>query len=111
CYALALYTPNPSIVLALCLGTMTIEVFTEGNPSPGRALTLGPDPTPARVRAGRDIVLDGQISQDGRSSCFACHEGGRTDMLGWSIAGTPTDFKDVMVTQSLLSIADTFPHH
>lgn len=111
CFALKVYPPDESIVLALCLGTMTVEVFTEGNPVPARPLPLGGDPTPASVRRGRDIMSDGQISSAGRSSCFACHPGGRSDHLGWSIAGAPTDIKDVMVTQSLLSIADTFPHH
>lgn len=111
CYTLRVYPQNPSIVLALCLGTMTIEVLAEGNPAPNRPLPLGSDPTPASVRRGRDIMFDGQISADGRSSCQACHEGERSDQLGWSIGNPPADFKDVMVTQSLLSIADTFPHH
>jgi hypothetical protein len=111
CYALRAYAPDDSLVLALCLGSMTIEVFAEGTPTPIHSLPLGNDPTPSQVRRGRDIMLDGQISEFGRSSCFACHEGGRSDQLGWSIAGDPVDLKDVMVTQSLLSIEDTFPHH
>ena len=111
CFALEVYPPNQSVVLALCLGTMSIEVFNDGNPNPVRSLTIGNDSTPASVRRGRDLMSDGSISDHGRSSCFACHPGGRADFLGWSIAGLPTDIKDVMVTQSLLSIADTFPHH
>jgi len=107
CYALRLWNQNK--LLALCLGTMTVEVF-DGTTRVA-SLPLGNDPTPGQVRRGRDIVLDGQISQDGRSTCFSCHEGGRSDQLGWSIANEPIDHKDVMVTQSLLSIEDTFPHH
>lgn len=111
CYALKAWDPDPNVVLALCLGTMTVEVLTEGSSTLGTPLPIGNDPTPPKVRRGRDIVLDGQISADGRFTCFTCHEGGRADQLGWSIANDPTDTKDVMVTQSLLSIEDTFPHH
>jgi hypothetical protein len=111
CYDLAVYPPNEATLLALCLGTMTIEVFSEGTGVPGTPLSLGNDPTPAHVRAGRDLFSDGSLSKDGRFTCFSCHEGGRTDMLGWPLAGTPNDEKDLMVTQSLLGIADTFPHH
>lgn len=110
CYALKRHGPSGAL-LALCLGTMTIEVFPSGASVPSTPLALGNDPTPGQVRRGRDIMLDGRISEFGRSSCFACHEGGRSDQLGWLIPGTPTDIKDVMVTQSLLSIEDTFPHH
>ena len=111
CYDVAVYPPDESKLLALCLGTMTIEVFSEGTAAPGVPLALGNDPTPAHVRAGRDLFSDGALSKDGRFTCFSCHEGGRTDMLGWPLEGTPNDEKDLMVTQSLLGIADTFPHH
>jgi len=107
CYALAVH-PTKGNLVALCLGTMTLEVFDTGQ---AHSLSIGEDPTPATIKEGRRIMLDGSRSLEGRFTCFSCHEGGRTDQLGWGLSDPPKDFKDVMVTQSLLSIRDTFPHH
>lgn len=112
CYGLLTFGTN---LLALCLGTMTVEIFSTSessfNPLPIATLSLGADPTPPEIKAGRAVFLDGSFSQDARSSCAACHVAARSDQLGWSLKGTPNDVKDVMVTQSLLGMADTFPHH
>jgi hypothetical protein len=98
-------------IYALCLGTMTIEVHRRVDGARLGSLDLGFDPTSNQVRRGRDVFLDGTMSQDSRFSCATCHPGGKTDQLGWPISNDPIDHKDVMLTQSLLSIADTFPHH
>ncbi len=112
CYSVKIYDPADGILFALCLGNMTFEVFFWRTQStPVASLPLGFDPTKDQVKRGRDVFLNGKHSEDGRSSCQSCHPGGGSDLLGWSIAGEPDDFKDVMVTQSLLSIFDTFPHH
>lgn len=112
CYGLLSSGTN---LLALCLGTMTVEIFSTlespFNPLSIGSLSLGADPTPPEVKAGRAVFLDGSFSQDARSSCASCHVAARSDQLGWSLKGTPNDVKDVMVTQSLLGMADTFPHH
>jgi hypothetical protein len=112
CYDLELSPLDPQILVALCLGTMTIEVFFwTGSTTAVESLPLGLDPTPDQIRRGRDVFLDGQRSSDARFTCATCHPRGQTDQLGWMLRGHPCDEKDVMVTQSLLSIADTFPHH
>jgi len=72
---------------------------------------LGFDPTPAPIKRGRELWYDGHNSANGRTSCNSCHPGGKSDFLGWQISDDPTDRKDVMVTQSLLGIEDTFPYH
>jgi hypothetical protein len=112
CFSLA-KRPGDPFLAALCLGTMTVEVFnlTTGQRMPGLQRSIGLDPTPAQIRRGRDVFLDGQLSMDGRFSCASCHPRGMTDGLVWGLRGNPTDVKDIMVTQSLFSIADTFPHH
>ncbi len=96
---------------ALCLGTQNIEIFKWDQVWRVLSYPLGYDPTPEQIRRGRDVFLDGRISQDGRSSCASCHAGGGSDQLGWQLSSPPNDTKDVMVTQSLFGIADTFPHH
>lgn len=110
CYDVALFESNPDRILALCLGTMTIEVLNTDFETVAR-LDLGHDPTPAQIRRGRDVFLDGSLSLHSRMSCASCHPGGGTDQLGWSLQDGVVDFKNVMLTQSLLSIEDTFPHH
>lgn len=120
CYSIL---PVGNRIYALCLGTMTIEAFQVlpfVPPTPGtipllpalpNPISLGPDPTPDQIRRGRGVFLDGKLSRDARFSCASCHPRGMADQLGWQLSDYPSDIKDVMVTQSLLSIADTFPHH
>lgn len=106
------------------LGIMNIEAWAIGVSAPFHTYSLGLDPTPAQIRRGRDVFLDGSLSANARFSCASCHPGGMADQLGWPLTASPDpslatpgpvtnpfDVKDVMVTQSLLSIADTFPHH
>lgn len=72
---------------------------------------LGADPTDPRIRHGRELFYDADNSKDGRVTCNHCHPGGGMDLLGWNIQDFPHDHKDLMVTQSLKSIEDTFPYH
>lgn len=74
-------------------------------------LELGADPNPARVKHGREIFYDADNSAAGRLTCAHCHPGGGMDLLGWNIQDFPHDHKELMVTQSLKSIEDTFPYH
>lgn len=74
-------------------------------------LDLGADPEPAFIQAGREHFYDADNSADGRLTCGHCHPGGGKDGLGWNIQDFPHDHKDLMVTQSLLGIEDTFPYH
>lgn len=75
------------------------------------SLNLGADPQPPAVKAGRQIFYDADNSTLGRVTCNHCHPGGGMDLLGWEIKDFPHDHKDLMVTQSLKSIEDTFPYH
>lgn len=113
CYDVEVWPLNEAVVVALCLGTMTIEIYSLAPfvTTPVASVPLGLDPTPDQVRRGRDIFLDGQRSADGRFTCASCHPGGTSDQLGWMLRGHPCDEKDVMVTQSLRRIVDSFPHH
>jgi mono/diheme cytochrome c family protein len=111
CYDIILAPAPFNFVSALCLGSRTIQVFNRTTTALVASLPLGLDPTPDQIRRGRNIFLDGLRSKDGRFSCASCHPRGMSDLLGWPLRGDPTDEKDIMLTQSLLSIADTFPHH
>ncbi|MCK5943963.1 MAG: hypothetical protein KAI24_18405 [Planctomycetes bacterium] len=82
---------------------------------------LGPDPLPLAMQRGRSIFYDATRQQDdngpggqpfhGAVTCNTCHPGGGMDLLGWELSDSEADVKDLMVTQSLLSISDTFPYH
>jgi len=90
---------------------------TTPNADPLSVFDLGEDPQPAAVKRGREIWYDADRSNDAFASvpakvtCNTCHPRGATDMLGWDLTDTPIDRKDLMVTQSLLGIEDTFPYH
>ncbi len=89
--------------------------------SPPFWLDLGPDPLPLEIQRGRSIFYDATrpVEKDannvdkfaGALSCNTCHPAGAMDLLGWGLSDSYADVKDLMVTQSLLSISDTFPYH
>lgn len=99
------------LLFVYCWGTNEIRVIAIANPTIVFPLDLGIDPTPEPIRRGRTTWYDGHRSLNARSSCNTCHPGGKSDFLGWQISDHPTDEKDVMVTQSLLGIEDTYPFH
>jgi len=83
-------------------------------------LDLGPDPQPVAVQQGRSIFYDARRAVDvdangqpfpGAVTCSTCHPAGGMDLLAWALSDSMKDVKDLMVTQSLLSISDTFPYH
>ncbi|MCP3919575.1 MAG: hypothetical protein GY711_28910 [bacterium] len=111
CYDVELYGPNEELILCFCLGSMRLEVFYRPLQLHVSSYDLGHDPTPDQIQRGRAVFLNGQHSEHARSSCASCHPGAMSDQLGWMIGDEPLDSKDVMLTQSLLGIADTFPHH
>ena len=90
-----------------------------GSADPISIHDLGVDPAPAAVARGRRIWYDADNSSDdfaqppvaGKVSCNTCHPRGGMDLLGWELSDPPLDRKDLMVTQSLLGIEDTFPYH
>jgi hypothetical protein len=101
-----------ALLFVHCWGSNKMLVFGLSNLSaPPLTFDLGFDPTPAPIKRGRELWYDAHNSANGRTSCNSCHPGGKSDFLGWQISDDPTDRKDVMVTQSLLGIEDTFPYH
>lgn len=94
-------------------------IVVHGNDTPAVTFRLGTDPLPAAVKRGREIWYDADRSIDdhanppqvGMVSCNHCHPRGGTDLLGWRLEDGVSDRKDMMVTQSLFSIEDTFPYH
>jgi YVTN family beta-propeller protein len=88
--------------------------------------SIGPDPEPSDVRAGRRIFFDASISRHGTVSCASCHPGGHRDGLAWDLGDpqgviTPSPppallpgfhpMKGPMMTQSLRGIIGTEPLH
>lgn len=100
-----------SHVIVHCWGTSELRIYPPLSQTPFAVLSLGEDPLPEPIRDGREIWYDADRSLNGRTSCNTCHPGGKTDFLNWSLSDPPHDHKDAMVTQSLLSIEDTFPYH
>jgi hypothetical protein len=95
-----------------CQQTSNILAFRTTSPSqPPAAMSLGNDPTPAPVQAGRATWYDALPSLDGRTSCNTCHPQGGADGIAWLISNQPVDEKGHMVTQPLLGIEDSFPYH
>lgn len=106
--------PGFTILLVYCWGTNEIKGYTflpSLSTTPLFTVSLGFDPTPPGVAAGREIFYDANRSLDSRTTCGTCHVGGEYDGLAWPLADVPRDHKDVMVTQNLKSIEDTFPFH
>ncbi|MDT7689824.1 MAG: hypothetical protein QOE46_2583 [Acidobacteriota bacterium] len=89
-------------------------------------ISLGFNPEPAAVRAGRKILFDAGLSRHGTVSCASCHLNGHRDGLAWDL-GDPQGSVDVvngggfisnfhpmkgpMTTQSLRGITGTEPLH
>jgi hypothetical protein len=99
------------VLFVHCWGTNKVLAYVIADYSGPIPFDLGFDPTPAAVRRGRELWYDAHRSQAARSSCNTCHPGGKSDFLGWQISDHPSDRKNVMVTQSLLGIEDTYPFH
>ncbi|MFT4539320.1 MAG: hypothetical protein ACI835_001766 [Planctomycetota bacterium] len=122
-----MFTPDGFFHLVYCWGSNEIRVYNTWTVILGMnassnlvapedagligTIDLGVDPTPPKVARGREIFYDADRSLDGRTTCGHCHPGGGMDLIGWNIQDFPHDYKDIMVTQSLKSIEDTFPYH
>ena len=102
-----------TVLLVYCQNTNTIEIFGlfPLTINPVLTLDLGHDPLFEPWKKGRETWYDADKSADGRSSCNVCHPGGGADGIAWQISDSPNDKKDVMVTQTLMGIEDTFPYH
>jgi len=111
-----LFDPTGQILFVYCWGWNKVLAYQWNNiVAPPFWLDLGLDPQPLAVQRGRSTFYDARRSptdgMPGAVTCATCHPGGGMDMLGWQLSASTRDRKDVMVTQSLLGIADTFPYH
>lgn len=111
----------------------TISVISQASVPASRAQTsvvsVGFDPSPAVVRAGRSFLYDAVRSGHGDTACATCHLFGDFDSLAWDLgdpfgtvvpnlnpfkvgAGTPFHpMKGPMTTQSLRGLPDAGPMH
>jgi DNA-binding beta-propeller fold protein YncE len=107
-------------------GANSVQWFDVSNPStvpsaPGRTAALR-DPTPTRVKAGRQEFLKPNSALD-TANCATCHVDARFDGIAWNLSKTlaedtsglpPADFRDrkgVMITQSLAQLEAAAPLH
>ncbi|MFN0244149.1 MAG: cytochrome c peroxidase [Planctomycetota bacterium] len=74
-------------------------------------LDIGFDPTPQKVKEGRELFYSARFSMHNNSSCASCHIEGRTDMLLWNLSDPLRDDKGPMITQTLAGIGRTGPLH
>jgi hypothetical protein len=93
-------------------GRNRIDAYDLVSPTtPIGSVSLGFDPTPADVRAGRALYYSARFSRNNNASCNSCHIEGRTDMLHWNLSDVSRDDKGPMVTQTLASIQRNGPMH
>ena len=107
-------------------GANSVQWFDVSNPATvpttsGRTVALR-DPTPTRVKAGRQEFLKPN-SALGTTNCATCHIDARFDGIAWNLSQTlaedtsglpPADFRDrkgVMLTQSLAQLEASAPFH
>jgi DNA-binding beta-propeller fold protein YncE len=93
-------------------GSNRIDAYDVSAPTaPVASVSLGFDPTPADVRAGRALYYSARFSLHNNASCNSCHIEGRTDMMHWNLSDAVRDDKGPMLTQTLASIQRNGPMH
>lgn len=107
-----------------CRAAGTVKSFDASQsaqlPTPIATIAL-PDPTPDRVKVGRQLFLTPR-SGAGTANCASCHIDGRIDGVAWNLSKTASaapsganpafiDRKGVMVTQFLLGLEGAAPFH
>ncbi|MCG8592345.1 MAG: hypothetical protein MJE66_23890, partial [Proteobacteria bacterium] len=112
--------------LAYVLNTVdsSLSVVDVSDPEAPQVLrqgkTIGSDPTPPDVRAGRALFMSARASTSGTFSCESCHPNGNMDQLQWTIntAESPEDGPDFpgaepepRTTMPIRGLRDTLPLH
>lgn len=96
--------PSEQVVYTYCSGTNTIDV---DRIAPTRSdfgtYSVGYDPTPEKVRRGRELFYDGAFSRHNNASCATCHVEGGIDLVPWNLSVPVFDEKGPMITQSLFA--------
>ena len=105
-----LFMPSQNYLFVHCWGTNKVETYNvAATPTHAFTLDLGFDPTPVSVQAGRRLFYDAKNSAKNNASCASCHPEGRSDLVVWNLADTPTDDKGPMLTQTLAGIGKVAP--
>ncbi|MCA1594373.1 MAG: carboxypeptidase regulatory-like domain-containing protein [Acidobacteria bacterium] len=104
----------------------TVGVVDTNSKTQVSQVSLGFNPEPANVKAGRQFLYDASLSAHGTVSCASCHLNAHRDGLAWdlgdprgqmdsgSVLGVPVPFhpmKGPMTTQSLRDIIGNAPLH
>ncbi len=106
------FDPTSLYLFVYAWGRNRIDVYRLSTPVVlVTSLRLGFDPTPPKVKAGRELFYDASFSEHNNSSCASCHVEGRTDMLIWNLSDAAKDNKGPMITQPLSSIERNGPMH
>ncbi|TAJ04845.1 MAG: hypothetical protein EPO68_16875, partial [Planctomycetota bacterium] len=104
---------SPATLLVYCWGDNVIRTYRWANSPPTAlaTLSLGHDPAPAAVRAGRKVFFSTKNSLEQNLSCATCHVDAGTDFLAWNLSNKPHDDKGPMVTQTLVGLERLAPFH
>ncbi len=104
----------------------TLSVINLGTRAETARLSIGFNPEPQSVRAGRRFLYDASLSAHGDLACASCHMNGHRDGLAWDLGDPkgkmqtvgggllPSNFhpmKGPMTTQSLRGIVGNEPLH
>ncbi len=107
-----LYSAALNRTFVYCWGTNKVETYIPSlSPTHDATIDLGHDPTPARVKRGREIFYDASHSKWNNSTCVSCHIEGRMDQLVWNLGDLPTDDKGPLLTQPLVGVERVTPFH
>lgn len=100
-------------VLVYCWGDNIIRTYRWANnpPTPLATLSLGHDPAPPAVAAGRKVFFSSKNSLEQNLSCATCHVDAGTDFLAWNLSNKPHDNKGPMLTQTLVGLERLAPFH
>ena len=104
----------------------TISIISASPFQESTEISVGTDPTPSAVKAGRGFLYDAKLSGTGTGACASCHIDAEMDHLAWNLGdptGSMTTFvqngqtfrfhpmKGPMTTQTLRGLLNLAPYH
>jgi len=99
------------VVWVYCWGTNEVIEYHMGSMQVTRTCRLSDDPTPERIKRGRELFYDASHSEKNNASCASCHVDGRSDLLAWNLSDDPKDSKGPLLTQTMTSLERHAPFH
>ena len=92
-----------------------VTVGADGSLAADGSFTVGSDPTPPRVRAGRALFHSARASTSGTFACASCHPDAHVDQLLWVIGAVCTvpgcDQEEQRSTMPIRGLRGTLPLH